>query len=141
VKNMDMHEILEIKAAIEDVRGVDKVLWMDDFEDIAVPAEFMTAEVREMFLPGDSALLQVYFNENSRSKSTMQAVKMIRDIIGDGALFGGEPAIMYDMQETTSREMLYYIIIAFTTIFLILSASMTSFIEPLLFMVSVGIAI
>jgi predicted RND superfamily exporter protein len=103
--------------------------------------EFMQPEVREMFLHGDSALLQVYFRENSRAESTMEAVKMIRNIIGDGTLFGGEPAIMYDMQETTSREMLYYIIIGFTTIFLILSASMTSFIEPLLFLVSVGVAV
>ena len=46
-------------------------------------------------------------------------------------LFGGEPVIMNDLQAITSKEMIYYMIIGVVSIYAILSASMTSFIEPL----------
>ena len=52
-------------------------------------------------------------------------------------LFGGEPVIMNDLQAITSKEMIYYMIIGVVSIYAILSASMTSFIEPLLFLVSI----
>jgi predicted RND superfamily exporter protein len=141
VNNKELWEVMDLKSKIEAVHGVDKVLWLDEFEDITIPVEFMTDEVRENFFSGDSTILQVQFEENARSKATSEAVKEIRKIIDSKTLFGGEPVIISDLQEITSKELVYYMIIALVSIYLILAASMTSFIEPLLFLVSVGIAI
>jgi predicted RND superfamily exporter protein len=141
VSNREKWEIMELKRKIGDIPGVESVLWIDDLEDITIPEQFMNSEVRERFLHGDSTFLQVHFGGNSRSAETAEAVKAIWEVIGEDALFGGEPVIIGDLQQTTSREMLYYMIIAFVLISLVLSASMTSFIEPLLFFLSIGVAI
>lgn len=134
-------QVLDVKSRIESVPGVDQVLWLDTYENITVPAEFMDLEIRDRFFSGDSTILQVLFKENSRSGATREAVVKIREIIGDAALFGGEPVIINDLQTTTSREMIYYMLIGLVCIYLVLSASMTSFLEPVLFLVSIGIAI
>lgn len=141
VKDREMWEIKDIKSRIEAVDGVKGVIWVDDFDDITVPVEFMNADVRENFFSDGSTILQIQFVENARSEATMRAVNEIREIIEADMLFGGEPVIMNDLQVITSKEMAYYMIIAVVSIYLILSASMTSFIEPLLFLISIGIAI
>jgi len=141
VKDREMWEVKDIKSRIEAVDGVKEVVWIDDFGDIAVPVWFMDAEIRKNFFSGSSTILQIQFDDNARSESTMRAVNEIRKMIDEDMLFGGEPVIMNDLQVITSKEMVYYMIIAVVSIYLILSASMTSFIEPLLFLVSIGIAI
>ncbi|MFS8501507.1 MAG: efflux RND transporter permease subunit [Caldicoprobacter sp.] len=141
VKDREMWEVKDIKSRIEAVDGVKDVIWVDDFEDIILPMEFMNPDIRENFFSGRSTILQIQFVDNARSESTMRAINEIRKIIDRDMLFGGEPVIMNDLKVITSKEMVYYMVIAVISIYLILSASMTSFIEPLLFLVSIGIAI
>ena len=141
VENTEVWKVKELKSRLETVEGVEKVVWLDDFEDIALPVEFMNPDIRENFISGDFTILVIQFTDNARAESTMLAVEEIRKICGHKVLFGGEPVIMNDMQVITSKEMIYYLIIGVISIYAILSASMTSFIEPLLFLVSIGIAI
>ena len=140
-ENTEVWKVKELKSRLETVEGVEKVVWLDDFEDIALPVEFMNPDIRENFISGDFTILVIQFTDNARAESTMLAVEEIRKICGHKVLFGGEPVIMNDMQVITSKEMIYYLIIGVISIYAILSASMTSFIEPLLFLVSIGIAI
>ncbi|MCM8899698.1 MMPL family transporter [Caldicoprobacter algeriensis] len=141
VKDREMWEVKDIKSRIEAVDGVKDVIWVDDFEDITLPAEFMNPDIRKNFFSGSSTILQIQFADSARSESTMRAINEIRKIIDRDMLFGGEPVIMNDLKAITSKEMVYYMVIAVISIYLILSASMTSFIEPLLFLASIGIAI
>ncbi len=142
VSGKESREISSIKSRIEEVEGVEEVLWVDRFADIMVPVEFMNHNAKKMFYSDDGTMLQIRFEENSRTKKTLKAVEEIRSaVIGKGMLFGGQPVIMHDLQTTTSREMVYYMLIAAASIYIILSLSMTSFLEPLLFLVSAGIAI
>ncbi|MFO7294995.1 MAG: hypothetical protein C0P72_003130, partial [Clostridia bacterium] len=41
VKDREMWEVKDIKSRIEAVDGVKDVIWVDDFEDIILPMEFM----------------------------------------------------------------------------------------------------
>jgi predicted RND superfamily exporter protein len=141
LENTEAWKIRELKSRMEAVEGVKQVLWLDDFEDVNLPLEFMEPQIRDNFISGDSTILLIQFTGNARSGSTMLAVEEIREICGGKVLFGGEPVIMNDLQAITSKEMIYYMIIGVVSIYAILSASMTSFIEPLLFLVSIGIAI
>ncbi|MBM7581954.1 putative RND superfamily exporter protein [Caldicoprobacter guelmensis] len=141
VKDRKMWEIKDMKSRIEAVDGVKDVIWVDDFEDITLPVEFMNPDIRKNFFSGSSTILQIQFVDSARSESTMRAINKIRKIIDRDMLFGGEAVIMNDLKAITSKEMVYYMVIAVISIYLILSASMTSFIEPLLFLVSIGIAI
>ena len=136
-------QIENLICSIESIEGVDKVAWMGDYADIYVPVEFIEPVIKERFSSGDSVLLQVKFTENARTEKTSKAVGQIKEIIGDDEdiLFGGEPAIITEMQETVDSEIPLYAVVAVITILLILNLSVSSYLDPLLFLVSVGVAV
>ncbi len=136
-------QVRELIASIKQVERVSKVVWLGDFADIYVPVEFIEPAVKERFASGDSVLLQVQFMENARSKSTNKAVEEINKIIGGDAdiLFGGEPVIISEMQKTVDREIPIYAVIAVVMILFILNLSISSYLDPLLFLLSVGVAV
>jgi predicted RND superfamily exporter protein len=136
-------QIKELISKIEELDGIDKVAWMGDYADIYVPVEFIEPMVKERFSSGDSVLLQVQFAENARTEKTNKAVVAIKKIIADDPdiLFGGEPAIITEMQETVDREIPLYAIIAVVTILFILNLSIGSYLDPILFLASVGVAV
>ena len=123
LENTEAWKIRELKSRMEAVEGVKQVLWLDDFEDVNLPLEFMEPQIRDNFISGDSTILLIQFTGNARSGSTMLAVEEIREICGGKVLFGGEPVIMNDLQAITSKEMIYYMIIGVVSIYAILSAS------------------
>nr|MBO2494079.1 hypothetical protein [Clostridia bacterium] len=66
VKDREMWEVKDIKSRIEAVDGVKDVIWVDDFEDIILPMEFMNPDIRENFFSGRSTILQIQFVDNAR---------------------------------------------------------------------------
>lgn len=141
VRGKELWEVQNLKKRIEEVKGVDSVMWIDDYTDIFIPVDFMEEEVREQFISGDSILLQVLFEENARSLQTNLASREIEDIIDDDTVFGGEPAIINELQVITEKDMVIYMIIAVAAIYFVLALSVSSYIEPLLFLISVGVAV
>ncbi len=141
VRGKELWEVQNLKKRIEEVEGVDSVMWVDDYTDIFVPIEFIEEDIRTQFVSGDSVLLQVLFEENARSLQTNLASREIEDLIDDDTVFGGEPAIINELQVITEKDMVIYMIIAVATIYLILALSVSSYIEPLLFLISVGVAV
>ena len=130
-------------SKIEALDNVDRVSWLGDYADIYVPVEFIEPVIKERFSTGESVLLQVQFTENARSEKTNLAVNRIKEIIdGDkDILFGGEPVIISEMQEAVDKEIPLYAVIAVILILLILNLSISSYLDPLLFLVSVGVAV
>lgn len=141
VRGKELWEVQNLKKRIEEVEGVDSVMWVDNYTDIFVPLEFIEENIRKQFISGDSVLLQVLFEENARSLQTNLASREIEDLIDDDTVFGGEPAIINELQVITEKDMVIYMIIAVATIYLILALSVSSYIEPLLFLISVGVAV
>ncbi len=136
-------QVRKLISSVEQVSGVSKVVWLGDFADIYVPVDFIEPAIRDRFVSGDTVLLQVQFDENARSKKTNDAVGAILGIIdGDtDILFGGEPAIISEMQKTVDKEIPLYAAVAVAMILLILNLSVSSYLDPLLFLLSVGVAV
>lgn len=137
------YEINSLITTIETIDGIDNIVWLGDYSDIFVPAEFTDPMVRERFTSGDTTLLQIQFTENARSTKTNEAVTAIRTAIGDDPnyYFGGEPAILVDMQSAVDEEIILYTAIAVAMILLVLTMSSTLYLDPILFLVAVGVAI
>ncbi len=136
-------QIEELISRLEGLEGVDRVAWLGNYADIYVPVEFIEPVIKERFASGDTVLLQVQFTENARSKKTNEAAGRIKNIIdGDtDILFGGEPVIISEMQETVNQEIVLYAAVAVIMILFILNLSVSSYIEPLLFLIYVGVAV
>ncbi|MCK9444426.1 MAG: MMPL family transporter [Tissierellaceae bacterium] len=141
LKDKTLLETEDIVNDIKSMDGVKDVIWLGAAEDIYKPEEFMDEKVKDEFLRENSSLLQIQFTDPDDSMATVNSMEEVFNYIGDEGVIGGPAAISHDMQMITSREMIYYSIIAFVIIFIILFLAMESFIEPILFFIAIGVAI
>ncbi len=142
-RDKQLFEISSLTEEIKAVDGVREVDWLGSYSDIYVPPEFADPQIIERFSSGDTVLLQIKFAENARSEKTGTAVGEIRKITGaDRDLyFGGEPAVLADLQSGVEAEMFLYTAIALAMILLVLTLSSSLYLDPILFLAAVGVAI
>ncbi len=141
IKDKDIHHVDGIVRDLEAIKGIDKLIWLGSGEDIFKPEEFMDERIKAEFTRENSHLLQVLFTDSNDAEETINAIDRINEYLEDSGIIGGPASTSYDLQKITSREILYYSVIAFLIIFIVLFVSMKSFIEPILFFISIGVAI
>lgn len=137
------YEIEELIVDLESIAGVEEVVWLGDYTDIYMPPEFGVPELQERFRTEDTVLMQIRFTDNARSPQTTKAVNEIVELssLDENLYFGGEPAILAEMQSAVDDEMLVYTVLAAVIILIVLALSTSLYLDPILFLVSVGIAI
>lgn len=141
IKDKTFQDLDKISKDIESIEGVKNVIWLGKAEDILKPEDFMDEKIKKEFLNGSANLMQIQFSNSNDSKETVDAVEKLYFYIDEFGIIGGPASISYDLQKITSKEILYYSIIAFLIIFIVLFISMESFIEPILFFIAIGAAI
>ncbi|MDD3839829.1 MAG: efflux RND transporter permease subunit [Clostridia bacterium] len=141
IREKKINEILDIKNNIEKIEGVSKVAWLDDVIDVYQPEFFMPDDIKEQFNKGQDNLLIIKFAEGNAHQKTNQAIEQIKKIIDGEYYIGGEAAYAIDTQNTANREMPMYTGIALVIILFIISMSVSSYIESILLLVSIGAAI
>jgi len=137
LKDVSIPETLEYKSKIKAVDGVTDVTWLDDSEDIARPLETMDADTVETYYKDGNALLSVSIKEEKR----ISAVEDIRTIIGEENAMTGSAVSTAVATTSTIREIRKIAIFAVLLVFLILLITTTSWIEPLVVLGGLGIAI
>lgn len=141
VKEKELYKVLEIKEDIKNIPGITSVIWLDDVEDINKPREFMDKNLSKRFITEDYSLLQIQFKEGNDTLNTRNAIDKIDEIVKVEHYIGGQAAVSKDMQDTTSREIIYYSVVAFVIISIILLMSSRAYYEPILFFITIGVAI
>lgn len=141
IKSNDLSKVSSIKASIKNIPGVKNVTWLDDVDDILKQESFIDKAFLEKFKVMDYNLLELEFNEGNDDLSTKKALDKIDSMISEEHYIGGPAAVSNDMRDTSSREMVYYSACAFITILIILFLSSSSYLEPILFFVVLGVAI
>ncbi|MDD5622520.1 MAG: MMPL family transporter, partial [Actinomycetota bacterium] len=141
VQNRELWEIVELEKEIQQIKGVNEINWIDDFTDINVPVDFIPQDIKNQFVSGESTILQIQINSDPGLINDYQTIEQINEIAGDEAFLGGQPVLSNEFKDTVSKEKIIYVIIAFIVIFIILSLSTTSFIEPVVLLLAVGMAI
>ncbi len=143
-ENKEPWEVEKTAEIISKIRGVDHVNWLGTYEDRYLPFDFMDEEIKSRFLSNDSTyLLQVQFAERVRAEEGELALDKIMAIAEteQDLRLGGRPSILRDMRTIVREEMLVYAAIAVMMILFVLNMSVSSYIEPLIFLVSVGVAV
>ena len=137
VHDVSLPEALEYKRELAEVEGVTMVLWLDDVADIKKPLEFADKSmVREYYRDG-TALFDLAITKGHEQG----AIPALQDIVGPDNAVGGESASLAAMQDAAVNEVLGAFIILVPAIIIILALSTTSWIEPLLLLLSIGVAI
>lgn len=137
VKNVSIEEALEYKQKLAEVSGVDSVLWLDDVMDLKEPIETADAGTVEGYYKDGNALYTVTIADGMEQEASDE----IRDLIGEGNALAGESPDLATMQQATGAEVGNAMAILLPIIIAILILSSSSWIEPLLFILTIGISI
>lgn len=137
VNNVSLTEALEYKQKLASIGGVTQVIWLDDMMDIKQPLEMGDTDTIEGFYKDGSALFSITIAKGMEK----DACNDILNLIGsDNALTGETPSLVF-VQETTTSTVIKAMAILLPIIILILILSTASWLEPLLFLLAIGISI
>ncbi|WP_270605331.1 efflux RND transporter permease subunit [Dorea amylophila] len=141
VDGMEDKEVSALKAKIENVEHVQKVLWYDSLADISMPKSMIPKDVYEMFNSDTGTMMAIFFDEGTSSDGTMEAIGEIRKLAGKQCFLSGMSAIVTDTKNLAEKETPLYVLIAVVLAVIVLGLTMDSYFIPLLFMLSIGMAI
>lgn len=141
VDGMEDKEIVKLKEKVEKVDGVENVLWYDSLADISVPQSVLPSKLYDEYNTEDGTMMAVFFKDGTSSDETMKAITEIRKITGEQCFLSGMSAIVEDTKELAEKETPLYVLIAAALSALVLAITMESIFVPVLFLLSIGIAI
>ena len=141
VEGMTEKEIAETADKLSGVDGVSNVVCYETLTDLNLPKEVLPQKVRDFFNKGDNTLMAVFFEESTSADKTLAAIDEMRDITSEQCFISGMSAITADMKHLSDRESIIYAVIAVILTSIVLVVTMDSFLIPVFFMLSIGMAI
>lgn len=141
VENMELKDVQKLEEEFSEVDHVKDVLWYDDAADISLPVEMLPKDLRETFFRGDATMMLVLFDNTTSSDEAMDAVTELRKIADERCFIGGMTGVVTDIKNLCNEELPIYVVIAVLLSLLVLELTSTSYLTPLLFLVSIGAAI
>ena len=141
VDKMDDKDVATLINKMKKVDHVSKVLWYDSFEKAGIPKSMLPDDVYKAFNKDTSTIMMVIFDDTSSGDGTMEAITKLRTIAKDQCYISGISAIVTDTKTLVEQEMFIYVCIAALVSILVLSLLMDSFLIPIFFMLSIGMAI
>lgn len=137
MNHINIAEALEYKEKLLSVDGVSDVTWLDDVESVIVPLELLDSDTVESYYKDENALFSLTIDEDKR----INAVSNIREIIGDDNEMTGSAVSAAVATTSTVNEISTIAAIAVAFVLLVLILTTTSFAEPFIILIGLGIAV
>lgn len=141
VKGMSTKEVTDIKEKIEQVDGVAEVIWYDSLMDTSVPISMLPSEAEELFHTEDATLMAIFFDDTTSADRTLDAIKEIREVTGKQCFLSSMSSVVSDIKDLAEKETPVYVLIAVILCCIVLALFMDSWLLPVFFMASIGMAI
>lgn len=143
VQGMDEKEVVALEEQMRDVEHVKEVIWYDTLADISIPMNILPDEIREAFNNEEknSTLMIVTFDTSMSADETLDAIEEIRGLTKEQCFLSGMSATVADIKKICNSEAVIYVIIAAGLSALVLALTMDSFLVPVFFLLSIGMAI
>lgn len=143
VEGMDNKQVASLKEKIEAVDHVSKVLWYTSLTELDVPMSVLPEEVVNAFNNKEkgSTLMIIMFDTSMSEDATLDAVEEIRGLTKKQCLMSGMSAVVADIKKICNSEAVVYVVLAAALSALVLSLTMDSFLIPVFFLLSIGMAI
>lgn len=131
---------LELKEQLSQIEHITSVEWLDDEENIEEPLEMMDQQTVQNYLKDGKDLFTVSadIEENEQRDAVIQE---IRTVIGEKGEMEGPAVQDYELDQHTSSDLFTTISLAVVIAFLFLLVSTSSWIEPVLILGTIGLAI
>lgn len=137
VRNLTLTGAVEMKEKIAQAPGVTGVMWLDDTQDMSTPIELMGSATVEQYWHDGTALYQVTIEEGRES----EAVAALYEMLGSDVAISGNSANTASMQNLVVSEVVGAASILIPIIIIILLLTTTSWISPVLFLLTIGVAV
>ena len=140
IKNVTMGEALNYKNQIEEISGVDRVSFHTG-ENGAFAPNYMEGKTEDLDYKDGNALFHIVFVNGDSDLKTKAAVQEIEDLLGDKAVYAGLAVQSKTVEEQVSGQMGFILGLGITFIFLILLLMTNSYGEPILFLLTILVAV
>lgn len=136
-------DTIKLVEKLEKVEHVADVISYDNLTGGALPKEMLPDELSDVFYSedGNGKLIFMFFDTTSSADETMDAIEQIRKLTDKQCFLSSMSAIATDTKNLVESEMAIYTIIAVLLCMLVLLLTTDSFLIPILFMASIGMAI
>lgn len=141
VPNVSIPQALAYKDRIKAVKGIEDIRWLDDEVDIHQPLAMIAPSVRDQWYKDSSALFSVTIENAQEGALADEAIAAVRAIIGDKGAIAGDIVNIATARQSTDDEIGGMVYILVPIILLILLLSTSSWFEPVLFVVSIGVSV
>lgn len=135
-----------VSKLVKKVEGVDHVASVISYSGVVgddVPSEILPDKFRSYFENEDSGatLFAIFFDDTTSSDDTMKAIQEVRDVTDNQCYIAGMSAVVTDTKTMAEKETPLYVLIAVVLVCIVLAIFMDSFLVPVFFMISIGMAI
>ncbi|MDD6394652.1 MAG: MMPL family transporter [Firmicutes bacterium] len=137
ISDVTIPEALKYKEKLESVEGVTSVTWLDDAADITVPLATLDTDTVETYYKDNTALYSIAVKESY----IISGVDDIREIIGDDNAMTGSAVSTAVATENTVKEIQLIAVIAVIFVLIVLIFTTNSWVEPLIVLGGLGVAI
>ena len=141
VEDMNLKDVAALKEKFQDVEHVKDVLWYDSVADLSIPVSMIPAKFKDAFFNGDATMMIALFDNTTSSDAAMEAVTDMRKIANEQCFISGMSGVVTDIKNIALQEMPIYVVIAACLSLLVLLLAMDSLVIPVLFLLSVGLAV
>lgn len=135
-----------VSKLVKKVEGVDHVASVISYSGVVgddVPSEILPDKFRSYFENEDSGatLFAIFFDDTTSSDDTMKAIQEVRDVTDNQCYIAGMSAVITDTKTMAEKETPFYVLVAVVLVCIVLAIFMDSFLVPVFFMLSIGMAI
>ena len=135
-----------VSKLVKKVEGVDHVASVISYSGVVgddVPSEILPDKFRSYFENEDSGatLFAIFFDDTTSSDDTMKAIQEVRDVTDNQCYIAGMSAVVTDTKTMAEKETPFYVLVAVVLVCIVLAIFMDSFLVPVFFMLSIGMAI
>ena len=137
IYDVTIPEALEYKERLKAAEGIQEVSWLDDAVNIYEPLEMAPQKTVDEWYQDGNALFSVTVKEDRAD----EAVAAVREIIGDENCMSGSMVESVAADSDTAKDVRKIMLLAVPIVFLILLLTTSSWFEPVLFLITIGVAI
>lgn len=139
IRDVSIYEAYMYKQMLENIDGVDMVMWMT--EDVYMAQDFIDLDAQKDYYRDRCAVMDITFDKGDNDTLTKEAITEIQEVLGERGCYAGPAVENKSLEETLDREIQIIMAVAVVLILLILCLTTDSWFEPILFLAVMGIAI
>ena len=143
ISDIDVSDLLHLKNQIYLIAHVIQVIWLDDYIDLElVPLSMIDPMVVHQFYKDSDALLTIMFNLDAYDVNLDNTIDQIKTLFTDYDIsIRGEVITNKEARDIASQEIYKILFLIVPIVILLLILSSHAWIEPLLILITLGVAI